>query len=162
MLKKEFPFFRQHDQYDCGPACLKMIAKYYGITYSSEQLRHLCNITMEGVSARGIVEGAEAIGMQALPASITINTLINEVPLPCISYWRDRHFIIVYKTSKKWVYVADSLQGLLKYSKEEFVKRWQNRKDDLLDQKGIVILLEPTPEFYRKEGDSPLKHILIF
>jgi len=93
MLKKEFPFFRQHDQYDCGPTSLKMIAKYYGITFSLEKLRYFCSITIEGVSARGIIEGAEAIGMQALPATIDIDSLINEAPLPCICYWEDRHFL---------------------------------------------------------------------
>lgn len=158
MLNKDkFPFYRQHDQYDCGPTCLKMIAKYYGKTFQLERLRQGCNITMEGVSARGIVEGAESIGIQALPASINFETLQKEAPLPCITYWRDRHFIIVYRITENWVYVADSLIGLLKYTKEEYVKAWQNRKDNKLDGKGIVILLEPSPDFYKQEGDEKNK-----
>jgi len=131
-----------------------MIAKYYGKTFQLERLRQACNITMEGVSVRGIVEGAEAIRIQALPASIDFETLHKEAPLPCITYWRDRHFIIVYDISDNWVYVADSLHGHLKYTKEEYIKAWQNRKDDKLEDKGIVILLEPSPEFYKQEGDT--------
>lgn len=157
MQKRDFPFYKQHDQYDCGPTCLKMIAKYYGKTFQMERLRQACNITMEGVSARGIVEGAEAIGLQALPASINFETLHKEAPLPCITYWRDRHFIIVYKVTDKWVYVADSLIGLLKYTKEEYIKAWQNRNDDNLNDKGIVILLEPSPDFYKQEDDQKSK-----
>lgn len=153
-LKSKFPFYKQHDQYDCGPTCLKMIAKFYGKTFQLERLRQVCNITMEGVSARGIVEGAEAIGIQALPASIDFETLQKEAPLPCITYWRDRHFIIVYDISSKWVYVADSLLGHIKYSKDEYIKAWQNRKDDAINEKGIVILLEPSPDFYKQEGDN--------
>ena len=94
--KRKFPFYRQHDQYDCGPTCLRMIAKYYGKNYDIERLRHLCSITMEGVSARGIIEGAEAIGIQALPALIDFESLSKEAPIPCITYWRERHFVIVY------------------------------------------------------------------
>ncbi|MFV0233931.1 peptidase domain-containing ABC transporter [Empedobacter falsenii] len=151
---KKFPFYRQHDQYDCGPTCLRMIAKYYGKTFDIERLRSVCSITMEGVSARGIVEGAEAIGIQALPALVDFDTLKNEAPLPCITYWRDRHFLIVYKITKKWVYVADSLHGLIKYSHEDYIRRWQNRKDNDINQKGIIILLEPTSNFYNQEGDN--------
>jgi len=152
--RRTFPFFRQHDQYDCGPTCLKMIAKYYGKSLSLEKLRNYCNITLEGVSARGIVEGAESIGMKALPALINFETLSKEAPLPCITYWRERHFIIVYKIKRNKVYVADSLYGLLTYTKEEYIQSWQNRKDKILDEKGIVILLEPTPEFYAQENDK--------
>lgn len=151
---KKFPFYRQHDQYDCGPTCLRMIAKYYGKTFDIERLRSVCSITMEGVSAKGIVEGAEAIGIQALPALVDFDTLKNEAPLPCITYWRDRHFLIVYKITNKWVYVADSLHGTIKYSHEDYIRRWQNRKDNDFNQKGIIILLEPTPKFYEQEGDK--------
>lgn len=38
------------DAKDCGPACIKMIAKYYGKYYSLQYLRDLCGITREGVS----------------------------------------------------------------------------------------------------------------
>lgn len=152
--KNKFPFYRQHDQYDCGPTCLRMIAKYYGKTFDIERLRSVCGITMEGVSARGIIEGAESIGIQALPALVDFETLKNEAPLPCITYWRDRHFLIVYRITKKRVYVADSLHGLIKYSHEDYIRRWQNRKDDNFSQKGIIILLEPTPDFFRQEGDK--------
>lgn len=152
--KDKFPFYQQHDQYDCGPTCLRMIAKYYGKSFDIERLRTNCSITMEGVSAKGIVEGAESIGIQALPALVDFETLKNEAPLPCITYWRERHFLIVYKVTNKWVYVADSLHGLLKYSHSEYIKCWQNRKDDEINQKGIIILLEPTPNFYNQNDDK--------
>lgn len=159
MRVKKFPFFRQHDQYDCGPTCIRIIAKYYGKSFTSEHLRHVCNITMEGTSARGIVEGAESIGFQALPALINYDTLRDELPLPCICYWRDRHFIVVYKVTKKKVYVSDPLHGLLSYTKDEFIKGWQNRKDTDVNNEGIVIFLEPTPDFYRNPGDKNPKGI---
>jgi ATP-binding cassette subfamily B protein len=154
---KKFPVYRQHDQYDCGPTCLRMIAKHYGKSFDIERLRTVCNITMEGVSARGIIEGAETLGIQALPAVIDFRTLMEEAPLPVVTYWKARHFLIVYKITKKWVYVSDPSYGLLKFSHKDFIKRWQNRKDDRMDDKGIVILFEPSPEFYKNEDDEENK-----
>ncbi|MDD2526314.1 MAG: cysteine peptidase family C39 domain-containing protein, partial [Bacteroidales bacterium] len=34
MNKFSFPFYQQLDAMDCGPSCLRMIAKYYGKSYS--------------------------------------------------------------------------------------------------------------------------------
>jgi ATP-binding cassette subfamily B protein len=50
MLFNTFPHEFQMDAKDCGPACLKIIAKYYGKYYSLQYLRDLCGITREGVS----------------------------------------------------------------------------------------------------------------
>ena len=32
-------YFPQYDKMDCGPACLRMISKYYGKYYSLQTLR---------------------------------------------------------------------------------------------------------------------------
>lgn len=47
---------------DCGPTCLKIVAKHYGKNYSLQNLRDLCHISREGVSLLGISDAAEAIG----------------------------------------------------------------------------------------------------
>ena len=72
---KKFPFYRQLDQMDCGPTCLKMIAKHYGKVYDREFLRQLANITRDGVSLGGIAEAAEKIGFQSLAVNVTYETL---------------------------------------------------------------------------------------
>lgn len=148
---RKFPFYRQHDQYDCGPACLKMIAQYHGVVFSLEHLRTICNISLDGVSARNIVEASETLGLKSLPAQVDYDTLFAEVPLPCIAYWRDRHFVVIYKIKKNKIWVADPSYGLITYTKQEFIKKWQNRKDAETGEKGIVILFEPTPEFHQTE-----------
>lgn len=47
---------------DCGPACLKIVAAYYGKSYSLKALRDRCHVTREGVSLLGISDAAESIG----------------------------------------------------------------------------------------------------
>ena len=60
---KRFPHYIQHDAMDCGPTCLRMIAKYYGKNYSLQTLRDRSFITREGVSMLGISDAAESIGL---------------------------------------------------------------------------------------------------
>ena len=67
----KFPFYSQLDMMDCGPACLRMIAKYYGNSYSLEMLRSHSFISREGVSMLGISDAAEYLGMHTLGVKIT-------------------------------------------------------------------------------------------
>lgn len=152
---KKFPFYFQHDAKDCGPTCLRMIACFYGQTYSIEFLREMTHISKMGVSMLGISETAEKIGFRTIGARLTFNKLEN-IPLPCIVYWNQNHFIVVYHIERKknnvYIYIADPVAGKLKYTEEEFCNCWinghRNEKGD-----GLVLLLEPTPDFYnKKEG----------
>ncbi len=150
MIKKDFPHFRQLDYRDCGPTCLRMIAKHYGKTFSREFLREKASITKIGVTMAGIAEAAEAIEMRTLGMRISIESLITEAPTPFIAPWRQKHFVVVYKTSKTKIYVADPAQGLLQYTHEDFKKAWTNTTDGT----GFVLLLEPNAQFYTQEEDK--------
>lgn len=155
MTKTRFPFYKQLDQMDCGPTCLRMIAKHYGKSYSIDFLRRKANITREGVSLEGIAEASEAIGLHTLAVAVDYKTIVEEVPLPCIAHWRQRHFVVVHKIKKNTVYVADPAHGLVKYSKEDFIKGWVGKHGKDENSKGHLLLLEPTPEFDQtKEEDK--------
>lgn len=56
---KDFPFTKQPDAMDYGPACLSMISEYYGKRYSLEYLRKNCFIGRDGVSLLGISKAAK-------------------------------------------------------------------------------------------------------
>ncbi|MDX9914018.1 MAG: cysteine peptidase family C39 domain-containing protein, partial [Candidatus Moranbacteria bacterium] len=100
MKSNPFPFYKHHDSMDCGATCLKMIAKYYGKSYSLETLRQKTYITREGVSLLGISEAAESIGFRTLGVHITFEKLL-ETPLPCIVHWKQNHFVVVYDLKVK-------------------------------------------------------------
>ena len=166
-----FPYYKQLDSMDCGPSCLRMIAKYYGKSYTLQSLRNKSYITKSGVSMLGISEAAESIGFRTRGYRLTWEQLRDEVPLPCIVHWNQRHFVVVYQIKKTkrlprpfrggegggaTVYVADPAAGLLKYTKEEFCKCWYSTKSDGIDE-GTALLLEPTPEFYRQEDEEKSK-----
>ncbi len=51
---RNFVFFAQHDAMDCGPTCLRMVAKHYGKNYSLEKLRYRAHISRLGISVLGL------------------------------------------------------------------------------------------------------------
>lgn len=153
MAQKKFPFYRQLDYRDCGPTCLRMIAKFHGKHFSREFLREKASITREGVTMAGIADAAESIEMRTLGMRISLESLVNEVPTPFIIPWRQKHFVVVYKTSKTKIYVADPAQGLMEYTHEEFLKAWTNTSD----KTGFVLVLEPNANFYSIEEDRSKK-----
>jgi len=124
----------------------------------------------------GISDAAENIGFRTRGYRLTWEQLRDEVPLPCILHWNQRHFVVVYGIKKQhssslpWgkcrergsaenqkenvdVLVADPIAGLLRYSKNEFLKCWYSTKNEGV-QEGTALLLEPTPDFYRQEDEE--------
>ena len=92
-----FPHYHQLESADCGPSCLRMIAKYYGRNYSVQYLREQSFITREGVSMLGISDAAERIGFRTMGVKVTLGQLRTEVPLPCVLHWNQNHFVVLYK-----------------------------------------------------------------
>ncbi len=123
---------------DCGPTCLRMVAKYYGQSYGIQPLR-AAEIGKEGVNLLGIAQAAESIGFKTLGVKVTLQKLLEEAPLPCIVHWGQNHFVVVYGkgigslslTRRKGgdgtpreIEVADPAAGLLTYTFEEFESKW--------------------------------------
>lgn len=155
---KSFPKFTQLDAMDCGPTCLRMIAKHYGKHYSLETLRRNSFITREGVSMLGISDAAEYIGFRTSGVLISFEQLVEDVSLPCIVHWKQNHFIVVYnikkdKKSSHRIYVADPTLGLVVYDEEDFKKCWLSTKKDEED-KGAVLILQPGPEFFDRNDEK--------
>lgn len=165
---KEFKFVQQRDSMDCGPSCLAMLSAYYGRKIDRDMLRHLCSLGKDGVSLLGISKAAETIGFKTVGGRLSFETLLNEVPLPCIAHWNQNHFVVVYKIRKRsrgkfTVYVADPAKGLITYSKEEFCEHWASTKTNG-EEKGIALLFEPTKLFYSKKEkeNAPTKNRIKF
>lgn len=179
-MVNKFPNDRQLDMMDCGPACLKMIAKYYGKFYSLQYLRDKCGITKEGVSFLDISHAAEEIGLRTLSIKCSIHDLLYKIPLPALVHWNDSHFVVVYKISLSKrnniknesfiplgsIYVSDPAKGYIKYNTEEFAAKWLKKgaasslkmKDDV----GILMAIEPQADFYQRQGNEKLERLKTF
>ena len=145
---------------DCGPTCLRIIAKHYGRNISLPKLRALSETTREGSSLKTISNAAEKIGFKTLGVKVNFEKLQKEAPLPCIVYWRQQHFVVVYKISTPkgrsggTVYVSDPAHGLLTYTKDEFIKNWIGSNANEHTEEGIALLLEVTPKLKQTETDD--------
>ena len=155
--------FRQLDASDCGPTCLRMIAKYYGCTYSAQYLREHAFITHEGVSMLGINDAAEHIGFRTMGVRITLEQLEKELPLPCILHWNQRHFVVCYKIRKGKFYIADPAAGRMVFDRAEFGRCWFSTLVEGKDT-GTALLLEPGPEFgeWEKPEDAKKRKLSFF
>ncbi len=157
-MQYSFPLYRQLDAMDCGPTCLRMIAKYYGHSYTLQTLRERSYITRQGVSMLGISDAAESIGFHTIGVRINLEQLIEDATLPCILHWNQNHFVVLYRIKKhrKGVYtfyIADPAGEKYTMSKEEFLPCWISSKSGGKDT-GTALLLEPTPAFYGYEDDK--------
>ena len=143
MTFKRFPTEYQMDAKDCGPASLKMVAKYFGRYYSLQYLRDKCGITKEGVSLLGISAAAESVGLHTAAFKCTIDDVVTKVPLPAIVFWNENHFVVVYDANPRHVMVSDPVKGHVKYTRQEFMAGWYLKNED----KGVLLALEPTADF---------------
>jgi ATP-binding cassette subfamily B protein len=157
MALKSFPHFIQLDAMDCGPTCLRMIAKHYARSYTLQTLREKCFITREGVSMLGISDAAESIGMHTQGVRINFEQLVNDALIPCILHWNQNHFVVCHGIKKKKndyiIKIADPAGQKYTMNKEEFLKCWISTKSEGKDT-GTALLLAPSPEFYNYEDDK--------
>ena len=137
---------------DCGPTCLRMIAKHYGKNFSLQKLREIAGINREGVSLLGLSDAAEKIGFRSLGCRISIEQL-TEIELPAILHWNQNHFVVLYKVRKGIYYIADPGAGLIQFTLAELKQRWLGALHTN-QQYGIALSLSPTPAFYEQEGDK--------
>lgn len=153
MMLKRFPVEYQMDSQDCGPASLKIIAKYFGKFYSLQYLRDRCGITKEGVSLLDLSTGAESIGLRTLAIKCVMDDVVNSIPLPAIVFWKENHFVVVYGTDKRYVYVSDPAKGRIKYAHEQFKKGWCRKGEE----NGVLLAVEPTADFKDSKAEKEQK-----
>lgn len=154
MINK-FPFYKQADAKDCGPTCLKIIAKYYGKNLNIQYLRDISETTREGSNLLNLSEAAEKIGFRTLGVKISLENIM-EAPFPCILHWNKNHYVVLYNIKKKGtkankLFISDPGFGLIEYTKEEFLRFWIGNNVDETIEEGIALLIEPTPAFYEIE-----------
>lgn len=141
-----FPHFTQPDSKDCGPTCLKIVAKHFGKNLSLPELRQLSETTREGSSLLALSDTAEKIGFRTLGVKLSALTL-QKADIPCILHWSNEHYVVLYKIKKGTYYISDPAHGLITYTEREFLDRWIGKNATVDEENGIALLIEPTPKF---------------
>jgi len=152
-------FIFQHDQMDCGPACLAMITSLYGTPYPIQVFRDECFLSKSGVSLQNIAFAAEKIGLEPYPVRLTIDELA-DINDPCILHWEQNHFVVFHaskisRISKKRTFViADPAHGFTKIDETSFCKAWLQDAGN-----GVALFLDPNQDFKSYSTNIPSKPI---
>ncbi len=139
---RRYPFHKQHSASDCGVACLVMVGKYWGKTFSVNQLRHIANVDRAGTSIKGLIRAAEFLGFTVRPRKADLPALARQ-ELPAIAHWQGNHYIVVYQVTKSQVIICDPAIGRKILTRQEFVAGWT----------GYIVLLTPTAKF-KQAGEA--------
>lgn len=156
-----FKCFRQIEHSDCGLTCIRMIAKSYGVNIPIRYLHSIADINRLGMSIKDIISCCKIIGLDSVAVQVRLEHFEN-MPLPAILYWQQRHFVVLYKfnSKKKTYYIADPAQGKLKYTEKDFSNYWiPNGKET-----GLAVLIEPNEQFASKhyQRENELKNFFLY
>lgn len=145
---KKIKCIKQHDLKDCGPACLTMISRYYGLKTSISKMREIAGTDLQGTNVQGLLEAGEKLGFDVKGVKATNVDALYKISLPAIAHVVIEggllHYVIIEKVKKNKIYIVDPGQGYVVYAVEEFCNMWT----------GILVLMTPTQQF-TKGQDTP-------
>ena len=136
----------QHDERDCGAACLSMIAQYYGLKQPISAYRELTKTDKTGTNLYGLVDGARQLGFTADALSGDPNELMGgiqkgEISFPFIAHTVSDgamlHYIVVFGLKNGKLLIGDPGKGKLRLTFDEFFQIWT----------GYIVTFEKTETF---------------
>lgn len=141
----KYPVILQHSEEDCGAACLAAIAKYYGRIFTLSKTREVSGTGALGTTLLNLKQGAKTLGFNARGVKASLEIIDKKVvPLPGIIHWKGSHWVILYGRKGSNYVIADPGFGIRYLSRKELQLSWQN---------GVMLLLEPHPEFLAQIDD---------
>ena len=120
----------QHDQSDCGVACLLSLVRYYKGNSSLEKLRELSGTSKQGTTLLGLYQTANKIGFTAEGNEADIQALIahkEPLILHVLIEEKLQHYITCYGYDNGKFIIGDPGKGVVNYSKEELEKIWVSK-----------------------------------
>lgn len=143
---------QQHDQSDCGAACLASVMAHYDLKMPISRIRQITGTDKRGTNVLGLVEAAEKVGFACKGVKAVDETgkpvtdVLSKVPKPTIAHIINAkglpHFVVIYQVEKGGVVVMDPDSGnIKKWTQEELRERWT----------GILVLLVPNEDFVARD-----------
>lgn len=139
-----FKCYHQLEHSDCGLTCIRMVARHWGLRVPLRHLREISDVSRLGMSLRDITSTLKKLHLDSAPVKI-LPADLERMPLPAILYWRQRHFVVLYKVDarRRRYHIADPAQGKACYWEEEFLPCWLHGGAE----RGLAIVAEPADDF---------------
>lgn len=162
-MKKRIKLYHQLESTDCGPACIQMLANFYGKKYALRTIKELCGTTRLGTSVRNVVKCCEAIGFDVKAVKVNISET-QRMPMPAILFFKKGHFVVLEsigtKKSESCYHIADPDYGKVKMDEDTLKDKW------MTCGQGIAVVLAPNENFGRlvvenkHSGNGRIKKLL--
>lgn len=108
-------------------------------------LREMCDVSRMGISLKDILDCTQTLGFRSAAVKVTEKEIAG-MPLPAILYWKQFHYVVLYKIDKKSRYsITDPSFGKMRFEKEEFMQYWKGDS-----YTGLAVVMDPTADFYSK------------
>ena len=123
-------FTLQHDQSDCGVACLLSLIQYYGGSNHLEKLRELSGTTKQGTTLLGLFQAANQIGFSAEGNEADLQAIIDHkdpLILHVVIEERLQHYVVCYGFKNYKFIIGDPAKGVTTYTKEELENIWKSK-----------------------------------
>lgn len=146
---KYIHLIKQHDEKDCGAACLSMVLQHFGRKLTMAELREAIQVDQQGATMYGVLEGARENGLAADalegPAEELFQAIDKgELPTPLVARILNRgiyeHYVVLSAVKGEQVYLCDPDLGRRKLTRAEFAACYL----------GQVITFRPTEQFQRE------------
>lgn len=120
----------QHDQSDCGVACLLSLIQYYEGSNSLEKLRELSGTTKQGTTLLGLYQAANQLGFTAQGNGADIQAIIDHkepLILHVLIEEKLQHYVVCYGYENEKFIIGDPAKGIINLAKEELEKIWVSK-----------------------------------
>lgn len=127
---RRMKLIKQHDEKDCGAACLAMILAYYGKKLPLAQVREAIKVDQYGANVYGVIDGAKKYalsgeGLEGAPEEVWEAFASKQVKLPAIVRILNEtgyeHFVVVNSINSNIISIFDPDQGKVKMKKVRFL-----------------------------------------
>lgn len=146
----QVPRVRQHDESDCGVACLTSIAAWHGLRVPIARVRQHARTDARGTTALGLVWAATRLGFSAKGVRCTSEGL-STAPVPSIAHVvrkRRQHWVVVYRVGAKRIAIMDPATGRrIRSPRAAFEAEWS----------GVLVLLTPASRLDSEKGLSVVR-----
>jgi len=139
---------KQRDITDCGAACLASIAAFHKLNLPVSRIRQLASTDKKGTNVLGLIEASTKLGFDAKGVRGEFDSLF-KIPKPAIAHVIVKkvlhHYVVIYKTTPKWIEIMDPADGELhRLRHDDFKAMWT----------GVLVLLWPNQSFVA--GDNKI------
>ena len=144
---KKIELYRQHDEKDCGAACLLMILAYYNCKILLSSAKQAIKVDQDGSNIYGLIEGARQYGMNADAYGGSAEEAWKALKKEEFSYPliirilndnQYEHFVVVSGQSGDKISILDPAKGKRKMSQNKFYQVFLGQIIELIPSASFV------------------------